>query len=54
LAIDPNQEIFRLPARHFLGEEFLNSQALVDFQVIGKTIKLSTNLAIRTRLQNRT
>jgi len=54
LAIHADQKILGSLVRHLLLEEFLDSGVVRNLNMICEPIKLSTNLAIRTRLQNRT
>ncbi len=54
LAIDADQEVGRMAIRELLLEEVLHGGAFGDLDVIRKPVKLSTNVTVRTRLQNRT
>ena len=54
-AVDPDQIVFGLAVRHPLTEQQLHRGVFVHFDVVSKAaVELSTDLAVRTRLQNRT
>ena len=54
LAIDADQIVLRLGRTDLLLEKLGDSRTVGHVHIVGETVELSTSLAARTRLQNRT
>jgi len=55
LAVDPDQKVRGFSAGHLDPEKLVDIRVLGNVEIIGKAaVKLSVNVAVHTRLQNRT